>query len=161
MATAHAAANETNLPLYKYLADKEEGLQMPVPMMNIINGGAHADNSVDLQEFMILPVGASNLREAVKYGTEIFHALKSVLSERGLGTTVGDEGGFAPNLSSNEEALEYIMKAIIKSGYIPGKEIFLMQRYSQKGPLCIKVMGSFVMIRKKNADKILVSKVSN
>ena len=125
MATAHAAANETNLPLYKYLADKEEGLQMPVPMMNIINGGAHADNSVDLQEFMILPVGAPTLREAVRYGTEIFHSLKSVLSKRGLGTTVGDEGGFAPNLSSNEEAIEVILEAITKAGYIAGDDILL------------------------------------
>ena len=125
MATAHAAANETNLPLYKYLADKEESLQMPVPMMNIINGGAHADNSVDLQEFMILPVGAPTLREAVRYGTEIFHSLKSVLSKRGLGTTVGDEGGFAPNLSSNEEAIEVILEAITKAGYIAGDDILL------------------------------------
>ena len=125
MATAHAAANETNLPLYKYLANKEESLQMPVPMMNIINGGAHADNSVDLQEFMILPVGAPTLREAVRYGTEIFHSLKSVLSKRGLGTTVGDEGGFAPNLSSNEEAIEVILEAITKAGYIAGDDILL------------------------------------
>ena len=125
MATAHAAASETNLPLYKYLADKEESLQMPVPMMNIINGGAHADNSVDLQEFMILPVGAPTLREAVRYGTEIFHSLKSVLSKRGLGTTVGDEGGFAPNLSSNEEAIEVILEAITKAGYVAGDDILL------------------------------------
>ena len=125
MATAHAAANETNLPLYKYLANKEESLQMPVPMMNIINGGAHADNSVDLQEFMILPVGAPTLREAVRYGTEIFHSLKSVLSKRGLGTTVGDEGGFAPNLSSNEEAIEVILEAITKAGYVAGDDILL------------------------------------
>ena len=100
MAVAHAAANENNLPLYSYLA-AEKKIQMPVPMMNIINGGAHADNSVDLQEFMILPVGATSLREAVRHGTEIFHSLKSVLLKRDLGTTVGDEGGFAPNLSSN------------------------------------------------------------
>tara|TARA_B100000953_G_scaffold116921_1_gene96237 strand:+ start:11642 stop:12925 length:1284 start_codon:yes stop_codon:yes gene_type:complete len=124
MATAHAAANENNLPLYKYLAD-EEKLQMPVPMMNIINGGVHADNSVDLQEFMILPVGAPTLREAVRYGTEIFHSLKSVLSKRGLGTTVGDEGGFAPNLSSNEEAIEVILEAVTKAGYVAGDDILL------------------------------------
>ena len=98
---------------------------MPVPMMNIINGGAHADNSVDLQEFMILPVGAPTLREAVRYGTEIFHSLKSVLSKRGLGTTVGDEGGFAPNLSSNEEAIEVILEAITKAGYIAVDDILL------------------------------------
>ena len=124
MAVAHAAANENNLPLYRYLAGEEE-LQMPVPMMNIINGGAHADNSVDLQEFMILPVGAPTLREAVRYGTEVFHSLKSVLSKRGLGTTVGDEGGFAPNLSSNEEAIEVILEAITKAGYAAGADILL------------------------------------
>jgi enolase len=124
MATAHAAANENNLPLYKYLGGKGP-FQMPVPMMNIINGGAHADNSIDLQEFMILPVGASSIREAVRYGTEIFHSLKSVLSKRGLETTVGDEGGFAPNLSSNEEAIEVILEAITKAGYIAGDDILL------------------------------------
>ena len=124
MATAHAAANENNLPLYKYLGGKGP-FKMPVPMMNIINGGAHADNSVDLQEFMILPVGATSIREAVRYGTEIFHSLKSVLSKRDLGTTVGDEGGFAPNLSSNEEAIEVILEAITKAGYIAGEDILL------------------------------------
>jgi enolase len=98
---------------------------MPVPMMNIINGGAHADNSVDIQEFMILPVGASSIREAVRYGTEIFHALKSVLSAKGLSTTVGDEGGFAPNLSSNEEAIEVILEAIDKAGFKAGEDILL------------------------------------
>ena len=124
MATAHAAANENNLPLYKYLGGKGT-FKMPVPMMNIINGGAHADNSVDLQEFMILPVGATSIREAVRYGTEIFHSLKSVLLKRDLGTTVGDEGGFAPNLSSNEEAIEVILEAITKAGYIAGEDILL------------------------------------
>ena len=124
MATAHAAANENNLPLYKYLGG-EGPFEMPVPMMNIINGGAHADNSVDLQEFMILPVGASNIREAVRYGTEIFHSLKSVLSKKNLSTTVGDEGGFAPNLSSNEEAIEVILEAITKAGYKAGDDILL------------------------------------
>ena len=124
MATAHAAANENNLPLYKYLGGNGP-FKMPVPMMNIINGGAHADNSVDLQEFMILPVGATSMREAVRYGTEIFHSLKSVLLKRDLGTTVGDEGGFAPNLSSNEEAIEVILEAITKAGYIAGEDILL------------------------------------
>lgn len=124
MATAYAAANENNLPLYKYLGGKGP-FKMPVPMMNIINGGAHADNSVDLQEFMILPVGATSIREAVRYGTEIFHSLKSVLLKRDLGTTVGDEGGFAPNLSSNEEAIEVILEAITKAGYIAGEDILL------------------------------------
>lgn len=124
MATAHAAANENNIPLYEYLGG-EGPFQMPVPMMNIINGGAHADNSVDLQEFMILPVGAPSIREAVRYGTEVFHSLKSILSNLGLGTTVGDEGGFAPNLSSNEQAIEVILKAIDKAGYKAGEDIFL------------------------------------
>ncbi len=124
MAAAHAAANENNVPLYEYLGG-EGPFQMPVPMMNIINGGAHADNSVDLQEFMILPVGAPSIREAVRYGTEVFHSLKSVLSKLGLGTTVGDEGGFAPNLSSNEQAIEVILEAIDKAGYKAGEDILL------------------------------------
>jgi enolase 1/2/3 len=124
MATAHAAANEKGIPLYEYLGG-DGPLVMPVPMMNIINGGAHADNSVDIQEFMILPVGASSIREAVRYGTEIFHALKSVLSAKGLSTTVGDEGGFAPNLSSNEEAIEVILEAIEKAGFKAGEDILL------------------------------------
>ncbi len=124
MATAHAAANEKGIPLYEYLGG-DGSLTMPVPMMNIINGGAHADNSVDIQEFMIIPVGASSIREAVRYGTEIFHALKSVLTAKGLSTTVGDEGGFAPNLSSNEEAIEVILEAIDKAGFKAGEDIFL------------------------------------
>ena len=124
MATAHAAANEEKVPLYQYLGG-EGPFQMPVPMMNIINGGAHADNSVDMQEFMILPVGAGSLREAVRYGTEIFHSLKTVLTNRGLSTTVGDEGGFAPNLSSNEEAIKVILEAIDGAGYSPGGDILL------------------------------------
>jgi enolase len=98
---------------------------MPVPMMNIINGGAHADNSVDLQEFMILPVGAGSLREAVRYGTEVFHALAKVLHARGLNTAVGDEGGFAPDLPSNEAAIEVILEAIEKAGFSAGKDIYL------------------------------------
>jgi len=124
MATAHAAANEAGLPLYAYLGGDGPFL-MPVPMMNILNGGAHADNSVDLQEFMVLPVGAPSLAEAVRYGAEIFHSLKAVLSSRGLITTVGDEGGFAPNLSSNEEALEVILEAVDKAGFSIGKDILL------------------------------------
>jgi enolase len=124
MASAYAAANEEDLPLYQYLGG-EGPFQMPVPMMNIINGGAHADNSVDIQEFMILPVGANNIHEAVRYGAEVFHSLKSVLSNRGLNTTVGDEGGFAPNLSSNEEAIEVILSAVEKAGYKAGEDILL------------------------------------
>lgn len=124
MAAAHAGAKAGNLPLYTYL-NKSGQFLMPVPMMNIINGGAHADNSVDLQEFMILPVGAPNFREAIRYGAEVFHALKNVLSSQGLATTVGDEGGFAPNLPSNEAALGVILQAIEKAGYRPGEDIVL------------------------------------
>ncbi len=124
MAAAHAAANEEGLPLYAYLGG-DGPFQMPVPMMNIINGGAHADNSVDLQEFMILPVGAPTIAEAVRYGAEVFHALRSVLSAKGMMTTVGDEGGFAPNLSSNEEAVESILEAIGNAGFKAGDDILL------------------------------------
>lgn len=124
LAVAHAAANEKGLPLYAYLADREI-YTLPVPMMNIVNGGAHADNSVDVQEFMILPVGAPTFAEAIRYGAEIFHELRTVLTEKGLATAVGDEGGFAPNLGSNEEALEVIMTAIKRAGYEPGKDVFL------------------------------------
>jgi enolase len=124
LAAARAAAQEAGKPLYAYLNDSGEYL-LPVPMMNIINGGAHADNSVDMQEFMILPVGAPNFREAIRYGTEVFHALKKVLHDRGMATGVGDEGGFAPNLPSNESAIEVILEAIKNAGYIAGKDIFL------------------------------------
>ena len=123
LAAAHAAAQEKAIPLYRYLSSGP--YRMPVPMMNIINGGAHADNSVDIQEFMILPVGAASVREAVRYGAEVFHALKSVLKARGLNTAVGDEGGFAPDLSSNEAAVEVILQAIDKAGFKAGKEIYL------------------------------------
>jgi len=124
LAAAQAQARANGLPLYRHL--RPEGpFQLPVPMMNIINGGAHANNSVDLQEFMILPVGADSIREAVRYGAEVFHALKSVLGGRGLNTTVGDEGGFAPDLSSNEAAIEVILEAIDKAGFKAGEDIFL------------------------------------
>ena len=124
MAAAHAAAREAGMPLYRHLNKSGEFI-MPVPMMNIINGGSHADNSVDLQEFMILPVGAPSFREAIRYGAEVFHHLKKVLTAKGLATTVGDEGGFAPNLSSNEEAISVIIEAIEKAGYKPGVDICL------------------------------------
>src|SRR3954463_1816238 len=124
LANAHAAALDARAPLYKYLGKGREPV-MPVPMMNIINGGAHADNSLDIQEFMILPVGAPSFREALRYGAEIFHTLKKVLHDRGLATAVGDEGGFAPNLESNEEALEVILSAVEKAGYKVGKDIYL------------------------------------
>ena len=123
LAAAHAAAQERALPLYRSLSAGP--YRLPVPMMNIINGGAHAQNSVDLQEFMILPVGAGSIREAVRYGAEVFHALKSVLSGRGLATGVGDEGGFAPDLPSNEAAIEVILEAIGKAGFQAGKDIYL------------------------------------
>ena len=123
LATARAAAMEKKQPLYMYLGEDE--YTMPVPMMNIINGGEHADNSVDMQEFMILPVGAPSFREAVRYGAEVFHTLKKVLHARGMNTAVGDEGGFAPDLSSNEEAIEVILEAISTAGYEAGKDIYL------------------------------------
>lgn len=122
MACARAAADYSGLPLYKYLGGFN-GKTLPVPMMNVINGGSHADSSVDFQEYMIMPVGATSLTEAVRMGAETFHALKSVLKSMGHVTAVGDEGGFAPNLSSNEEPLEVIVKAIEKAGYKPGKDI--------------------------------------
>ncbi|QOY63416.1 phosphopyruvate hydratase [Lysobacter sp. H21R4] len=124
MANAHAMAASRRLPLWRYLAGDRRGV-LPVPMMNIINGGAHADNNVDLQEFMILPVGFDSFSESLRAGTEVFHALKSVLKGRGLSTSVGDEGGFAPDLRSNEEALETILEAIGKAGYKAGDDILL------------------------------------
>ena len=123
LANAHAGAAEAGQPLYAYLGNGD--YLMPVPMMNIINGGEHADNSVDLQEFMILPVGAPSFREALRYGAEVFHTLRGVLAARGMATTVGDEGGFAPNLRSNEEAIEVILEAISKAGYKPGEDVCL------------------------------------
>jgi enolase len=124
MAAAKAAAVDQHLPLYQYLGGKGP-LSLPVPMMNIINGGAHADNNLDIQEFMILPIGAPTFAEAVRYGVEVFQTLKHVLHERGLSTSVGDEGGFAPNLPNHEAAIEVILQAIEKAGFQPGKEIFL------------------------------------
>ena len=126
MAAARAAANESGLPLYKYLArfsSANSADTLPVPMMNILNGGAHADNSVDVQEFMVMPVGAPNFREALRWGVEVFHHLKAVLKKNGYSTAVGDEGGFAPHLKSNEEALERVLEAITAAGYRPGKQI--------------------------------------
>jgi enolase len=124
LANAQAAASEQGIGLYRLLGGPGP-LQMPVPMMNIINGGAHANNSVDLQEFMILPVGAGSIREAVRYGAEVFHSLKQVLDGRGLNTAVGDEGGFAPDLPSNEAAIEVILEAIEKAGFVAGRDIYL------------------------------------
>jgi len=124
MAVAKAAAETSGLPLYRYLGGAN-AKYLPVPMCNIINGGQHADNNVDLQEFMIMPFGAPTFSEGLRMATETFHALKAVLKARGLSTSVGDEGGFAPNLDSNEEALQVIMEAIAKAGYEPGKDIFI------------------------------------
>lgn len=128
MAFAHAAAKSENKRLYEYFRDVAQfgnEFVLPTPMMNILNGGKHAHNSTDLQEFMIMPLGAPNFKEALRYGAEVFHALKKILTERGLNTSVGDEGGYAPSLPSNEAALEIIIEAIKKAGYVPGKDIFL------------------------------------
>ena len=122
MAVARAAAEDSGLPLYRYLGGSAR-MQLPVPMMNVINGGAHAVGGADMQEFMIVPVGAPTFREALRYGTEVFHALKAVLHKRGLPTTVGDEGGFAPALGSNEGALKVIVEAIEAAGYVPGADV--------------------------------------
>lgn len=124
MAVARAAAESLGMPLFQYLGGVN-AKTLPVPMMNILNGGQHADNNVDIQEFMVMPVGAANFREALRMGTEILHNLKKVLKDKGLNTGVGDEGGFAPNLTSNEEALQVIMEAIKKAGYEPGKDVKL------------------------------------
>ncbi|MBC3887989.1 phosphopyruvate hydratase [Acetobacterium paludosum] len=124
MAAAHAAAKYLGMPLFRYLGGINAKI-LPTPMMNIINGGEHADNNVDIQEFLIMPVGASDFKEAVRMGAEIFHQLKKVLSSKGLATSVGDEGGFAPNLSSNEEALQVIVQAIEEAGYVPGEDVQL------------------------------------
>ncbi len=124
LAIAKAAAMDAGLPLYRYIGGVSANT-LPVPMMNILNGGSHADNSIDFQEFMVMPVGADTFAEALQMGVEVFHTLKKVLHDKGLSTNVGDEGGFAPNLSSNEEAIEVVLKAIEKAGYKPGSDIFI------------------------------------
>jgi enolase len=124
LAVAKAAAEEAGLPLYRYFGGSG-AMQMPVPMMNVINGGAHADNNLDLQEFMIIPVGAPSFREAMRYGAEVFHMLKKILHDKGLTTAVGDEGGFAPSVKNHEEAIQLILQAIEKAGYEPGTQIAL------------------------------------
>ena len=125
LAAAHAAAADRGVGLWRHLAGEQEVLTLPVPMMNIINGGAHANNSLDIQEFMILPVGAPSLAEALRCGAENFHTLKKQLNAKGLTTAVGDEGGFAPDLPSNAAALETILEAVMKAGYAPGKDVYL------------------------------------
>jgi enolase len=124
MAVANAAAQETNQALFRYIGGANANT-LPIPMMNILNGGSHADNSIDFQEFMIMPVGAQNFSHAIQMGAEVFHNLKAVLKNQGYSTNVGDEGGFAPNLKSNEEAIQVILQAIEKAGYKPGEDIFL------------------------------------
>ena len=124
MAVARAAAEESGLPLYRYFGGMN-GTQLPVPMMNVINGGAHANNSLDLQEFMIVPVGASSFREALRQGAEVFHALKKIIDSKGMSTAVGDEGGFAPSVENHEAAIQLILQAISDAGYTPGQEIVL------------------------------------
>jgi enolase len=124
MAVAKAAAEEAGLPLYRYFGGSGP-MSMPVPMMNVINGGAHANNNLDIQEFMILPVGARSFREALRCGAEVFHHLKKLVDKKGYPTTVGDEGGFAPNVSGNDEAIELILKAIETAGYTPGQDVVL------------------------------------
>lgn len=124
MAAARAASSELNVPLYRYIGGVN-AKTLPVPMMNILNGGEHADNNVDIQEFMVMPLGAKTFKEALRMGTEVFHNLKTVLKEKGYSTSVGDEGGFAPNLNSNEQALQTIIEAIERAGYVAGKDIFL------------------------------------
>lgn len=128
MAFARATAQSRKMPLYEHfnsMGDRHHPMRLPVPLMNILNGGAHAENSTDIQEFMVVPVGAPSFREALRYGAETFHALKKILSKKGLNTSVGDEGGFAPTLTSNEAAIEIILEAIESAGYVPGKDIFL------------------------------------
>src|SRR5579864_1732301 len=152
MAAARAAAAAERVPLYRYLSrysTQREANMLPVPMMNILNGGAHADNSVDLQEFMVMPVGASRFSEALRMGVEVFHNLKAVLHKRGYSTAVGDEGGFAPNLKSNEEALEVVLEAILKAGYQPGEQIAIALDPAA-GAFFDKASGKYIF---KKSDK--------
>jgi enolase len=148
MATARAAAEAHDLPLYRYIGGTNAKV-LPVPMMNIVNGGAHADNNVDLQEFMIMPLGAPSIPEAVRMGAEVFHHLKKILHDGGHSTAVGDEGGFAPNLKSNQEAIELILKAIETAGYKPGDEIALALD-AASSELYDKATGKYVF---KKSDK--------
>ncbi|MEM9024747.1 MAG: phosphopyruvate hydratase, partial [Bacteroidota bacterium] len=124
LAAAKAAAMEHGLPLYRYIGGANACI-LPVPMMNILNGGSHADNKIDFQEFMVMPIGASTFSEGLRMGTEVFHHLKAVLKSQGLSTNVGDEGGFAPNIASNEEAIQYVLQAIEKAGYRPGEDVYI------------------------------------
>ncbi|RKD27503.1 enolase [Caminicella sporogenes DSM 14501] len=165
LAVAKAAAESLGMPLYQYIGGTNAKV-LPVPMMNILNGGKHADNNVDIQEFMIMPVGAESFREALRMGAEVFHNLKKVLKDKGLNTSVGDEGGFAPNLTSNEEALEVIIEAIKKAGYEPGKDIMLAldvaateiynekeNKYELKGEGLVKTAEEMVDFYSKLVEK--------
>ena len=144
IAAARAAANAVKLPFYQYLKQGSQGsCILPVPLMNIINGGVHADNNLDIQEFMIVPVGAASFKEALRYGVEVFQALKALLKQQGLATNVGDEGGFAPNLASHEAAIEFILKAIEKASLQPGKNVFLAldlasSEFYENGQYCLR-----------------------
>jgi len=149
LACAKAAANALGLPLYRYIGGTFAH-QLPAPMMNILNGGKHADNNVDIQEFMIMPLGASSFKEALRMGTETFHSLKKVLNEKGYSTSVGDEGGFAPNLKSNEEALEVILMAIEKAGYKAGEDIYLAIDVASSE---LYKDGKYIMAAEKNPEK--------
>ncbi len=145
MAVARAAAEESGLPLYRYLGGSAR-MQLPVPMMNIINGGAHANNNIDMQEFMIIPVGAPSFREALRYGAEVFHALKKLIDAKGMPTTVGDEGGFAPNLPSNEAALQLIVEGIEAAGFVPGADVAIgvdcaSSEFYKNGVYCLDSEG--------------------
>ncbi|MEM1443692.1 MAG: phosphopyruvate hydratase [Verrucomicrobiota bacterium] len=151
LATAHAAANQLGLPLYKYIGGPNAKV-LPVPMMNIINGGSHSDAPIDFQEFMIMPKGAPSFREALRQGAEIFHALKSVLKDRGLSTAVGDEGGFAPNLDSADDALKVIEQAVDKAGYKFGEEIFIALDVASS-EFFDKEKGKYVFHKSDNSEK--------
>ncbi len=151
MAVAHAAAQSVGLPLYRYLGGTA-ARQLPLPMMNILNGGQHADNNVDIQEFMIMPAGAASFPEAIRMGAEVFHNLKQVLKAKGLNTSVGDEGGFAPNLGSNEEALGAILTAIEKAGYTPGQDV-LLALDAAASSFFDKKAGHYVMAAEKKPKK--------
>jgi enolase len=145
MAVARAAAEESGLPLYRYFGGSG-GMQMPVPMMNVINGGAHANNNLDLQELMIIPVGAPTFREAVRYGAEVFHALKKIIDGKGMTTAVGDEGGFAPNVASHEAAIQLILEAIDKAGYEAGRQVAIgldcaASEFYKDGKYCLEGEG--------------------
>lgn len=154
MAAARASAMELEIPLYRYLGGVN-ALTLPVPMSNIINGGEHADNNVDIQEFMIMPLAATSFREAIRWNAEIFHALKAILKARGLATSVGDEGGFAPNLESNEEALIVIVEAITKAGYKPGKDIYIALDAAASS--FVQTDGKYAIDGKKLSSEELVS----